>query len=190
MRKSLFGIRVVASPCTRVAATRVAAFALALVFAAQASAAQTTKELTVVGRLTPTVEAGGARGGTRGVVTGDATVQAQPDTAILTVAVVTQNASASEAQSENASKTDAVVRALKAAAGPGAEVKTSGYSLQPQYAYKEGAPPTITAYVARNAVNVTTASLDRVGALIDAAARAGANNVEGLAFTLRRDETA
>src|SRR5438270_8485301 len=87
------------------------------------------------------------RGVTRVVVTGDATVQAQPDTAILFVAVVTQNASASEAQSENASKTDAVVRALKAAAGPGAEVKTSGYSLQPQYAYKEGTPPTITSYV-------------------------------------------
>src|SRR5256714_3967299 len=60
MRKSLFGIRVVATPSTRVVTTRVAAFALAFVFAAQASAAQrTTKELTVVGHLTPTVEAGG-----------------------------------------------------------------------------------------------------------------------------------
>ena len=130
------------------------------------------------------------RGVTRVVVTGDATVQAQPDTAILTVAVVTQNASASEAQAENASKTDAVVRAVKASAGPGAEVRTSGYSLQPQYAYKEGAPPTITSYVVRNAVTVTTGALDRVGPTIDAASRAGANNVDGLAFTLRRDEAA
>lgn len=134
--------------------------------------------------------AGLVRGTTRVVVTGDSTVQAQPDTAVVTVAVVTQNASASEAQAENASKTDAVVRAVKAAAGAGAEVKTGGYSLQPQYAYKEGAPPTITSYVARNAVNVTTGALDRVGAIIDAATRAGANNVDGLAFTLRRDEAA
>jgi uncharacterized protein YggE len=130
------------------------------------------------------------RGTTRVTVTGDATVQAQPDTAVVTVAVVTQNASASEAQSENASKTDAVVRAVKTAAGAGAEVKTAGYSLQPQYVYKEGVPPTITSYVARNAVTVTTAVLERVGAIIDAATRAGANNVDGLAFTLRRDETA
>jgi uncharacterized protein YggE len=130
------------------------------------------------------------RGTTRVTVTGDSTVQAQPDTAVVTVAVVTQNASASEAQSENASKTDAVVRALKTAAGAGAEVKTAGYSLQPQYAYKEGTPPTITSYVARNAVTVTTGTLERVGAIIDAATRAGANNVDGLAFTLRRDETA
>ena len=134
--------------------------------------------------------AGLVRGTTRVVVTGDSTVQAQPDTAVVTVAVVTQNASASEAQAENASKTEAVVRAVKAAAGAGAEVKTGGYSLQPQYAYKEGAPPTITSYVARNAVNVTTGALERVGAIIDAATRAGANNVDGLAFTLRRDEAA
>lgn len=134
--------------------------------------------------------AGLVRGTTRVVVTGDSTVQAQPDTAVVTVAVVTQNASASEAQAENASKTDAVVRAVKAAAGAGAEVKTGGYTLQPQYAYREGSPPTITSYVARNAVNVTTGELTRVGAVIDAAARAGANNVDGLAFTLRRDESA
>lgn len=130
------------------------------------------------------------RGSTRVVVTGDAVVQAQPDTAVVTVAVVTQNASASEAQAENASKTDAVVRAVRTAAGAGAEVKTSGYSLQPQYAYKEGAPPTITSYAARNAVSVTTGALERVGAIIDAATRAGANNVEGLSFTLRKDEAA
>jgi uncharacterized protein YggE len=108
----------------------------------------------------------------------------------LTVAVVTQNASASEAQGENASRTDAVVRAVKSAAGAGAEVKTSGYSLQPQYVYKEGASPTIASYIARNSVTVTTGELSRVGAVIDAASRAGANSVDGLAFTLRRDEQA
>ncbi|HEX8560445.1 MAG TPA: SIMPL domain-containing protein, partial [Pyrinomonadaceae bacterium] len=132
----------------------------------------------------------GARATTRVIVTGDAVVQAQPDTAVLTLAVVTQNASASEAQAENASRTEAVVRAVRAAAGAGAEVKTSGYSLQPQYAYKEGAPPTITSYVARNGVTLTTGELGRVGAVIDAASRAGANSVDGLAFTLRRDEQA
>src|SRR5215208_4066847 len=69
---------------------------------------------------------------TRVMVAGDSIVQAQPDTAIITITVVTQNRSAITAQQENAAKTDAVVRALKAAAGTAAEVKTSGYSLQPQ----------------------------------------------------------
>jgi uncharacterized protein len=262
---------------------RAAALVLALAFAAQgARAAQSSKELTVVGKLTPTVEAGGwlvvadygkylitnanqfrrepwfragasveakgrvrddvmsihmegvpfqvrtmraTRGGGRGnsqatdaqagaqpvvlqtdlqatqatpgaqarsltrvIVSGEAVVQAQPDTAVLTLAVVTQNASASEAQAENASRTEAVLRAVRAAAGAAAEVKTSGYSLQPQYVYKEGAPPSITSYIARNSVTVTTGELARVGPVIDAASRAGANSVDGISFTLRRDD--
>ena len=57
---------------------------------------------------------------TRVTVSGDAIVQAQPDTAILTIAVVTQAKRALDAQQENATKTDALVRALKAAAGTGA----------------------------------------------------------------------
>ncbi len=131
-----------------------------------------------------------SKGLTKVMVTGDAIVQAQPDTAILTVSVVTQARRALDAQQENANKSDAVVRALKSAAGTGAEVKTSGYSLQPQRVYKEGQPPTITGYEARNGVTVTIADLTKVGAVIDATAQAGANDVSGISFTLRKDRPA
>jgi uncharacterized protein YggE len=127
---------------------------------------------------------------TRVMVAGDSIVRAQPDTAILTVSVVTQGQRAIDAQQENATRTDAVVRALKAAAGAGAEVKTSGYSLQPQRVYKEGQPPSISGYEARNSVTVTTSELNKVGALIDAAAQAGSNDISGIAFTLRQDRPA
>ena len=127
---------------------------------------------------------------TRVMVAGDSIVQAQPDTAIISVAVVTQNRTAITAQQDNAAKTDAVVRALKTAAGSGAEVKTSGYSLQPQRVYKEGQPPTITGYEARNSVTVTLNDLTKVGSVIDAAAQAGANDVSSIAFTLRQDRSA
>lgn len=132
----------------------------------------------------------GSRRVTRVIVGGDSVVQAQPDTAILTISVVTQGRRAIDAQQENATKTEAVVRALKAAAGAGAEVKTSGYSLQPQRVYKEGQPPTITGYEARNSVTVTTGELTKVGNIIDAAAQAGSNDISGIAFTLREDRQA
>ena len=131
-----------------------------------------------------------SKGLTKVMVTGDSIVQAQPDTAILTVSVVTQSRSALDAQQQNATRSDAVVRALKNAAGPGAEVKTSGYSLQPQRVYKENQPPTISGYEARNSVTVTLSDLTRVGAVIDATAQAGANDVAGIAFTLRKDRPA
>ena len=127
---------------------------------------------------------------TRVSVSGDSTVQAQPDTAVVTLSVVTQARQASEAQQQNAAQTDAVVKALKSAVGTGAEVKTSGYSLQPQRVYKEGQPPTITGYEARNSVTVTLNDLKKVGAVIDAAGQAGANDISGIAFSLKQDRPA
>ncbi len=132
----------------------------------------------------------GSKGPTRVLVTGDSIVQAQPDTAILTVSVVSQAKRALEAQQDNANKSDAVVRALKSAAGAGAEVKTSGYSLQPIRLYKEGQPPTITGYEARNSVTVILSDLTKVGPVIDATAQAGANDISGISFTLRKDRPA
>jgi len=127
---------------------------------------------------------------TRVTVGGDAVVQAQPDTAILSIAVVTQARRAIDAQQENATKSDAVVKSLKDAAGPGAEVKTSGYSVQPQRVYKEGQPPTISGYEARNSVTVTISDLKRLGNVIDAASQSGANDISGISFTLKQDRPA
>lgn len=127
---------------------------------------------------------------TRILVSGDSIVQAQPDTAIINIAVVTQSKRAIDAQQENAGKSDALIRAVKNVAGTGAEIKTSGYSLQPQRIYKEGQPPTITGYEARNGVTVTLNELKKIGAVIDAAGEAGANDVTGISFVLRQDRAA
>ena len=127
---------------------------------------------------------------TRVMVGGDSVIQAQPDTAIVTISVVTQSRRAIDAQQQNAAKTEAVVRALKAAAGAGAEVKTSGYNLQPMRVYKENQPPTITGFEARNSITVTMAELNKVGAVIDASALAGSNEISGIGFTLRQDRQA
>ncbi|HZH29814.1 MAG TPA: SIMPL domain-containing protein [Pyrinomonadaceae bacterium] len=134
--------------------------------------------------------ASASMGATRVVVSGDSLVQARPDTATISVAVVTQAQRALAAQQENARRSEAMVRALKAAAGAGAEVETSGYSLQPQYNYRENQTPLIRAYEARNTVTVTLGDLSKVGPVIDAATAAGANNIDSLSFSLRRDEPA
>lgn len=127
---------------------------------------------------------------TRVLVSGDSIVQAQPDTAVLNIAVVTQGKRALDAQQENATKSDAVIRALKTAAGAGAEIKTSGYSLQPMRVYRQGQPPLITGYEARNSVTVILSDLTKVGSVIDAAATSGANDVGSISFTLRKDRPA
>ena len=145
--------------------------------------------VSVLQAQTPTTGSTDTRRITRVLVTGDSIVTAQPDTATLIISVVTQAKRAIDAQQENAAKSDAVSRAVKSAI-PAAEIKTSGYSVQPQRVYRENQPPTITGYEARNTVTVTLSDLKKVGTVIDAASQAGANDIGGVMFTLKQDRPA
>ncbi len=127
---------------------------------------------------------------TRVTGTGEANIKAQPDTAVVVLSVVTQSPQALTAQQENARKSDAVIHAVQDSAGNNAEIKTSDYSLQPQYDYRYDKVPKILGYDARNSVSVTMTDLNGVGKVIDAASRAGANSVEGVSFILRENSPA
>ena len=126
---------------------------------------------------------------TKVTVAGEATTRVEPDTATLTISVVTQSGQALTAQQENARKSKAVADAVKAKAAA-AEIKTSDYTLQPQYDYRDNKLPKIIGYNARNSVIVTMTDLQGVGAVIDAASQAGANSIDGIAFTLKQTSPA
>jgi hypothetical protein len=127
---------------------------------------------------------------TKVTVAGEATTKVEPDAAVLTISVVTQSAQAITAQQENARKTDAVTAAIKNIAGSTAEIKTSDYSLQPQYDYRDNRLPKIIGYDARNSVIITMSELRNVGAVIDAASQAGANSIDNVSFVLRQTSPA
>jgi uncharacterized protein YggE len=124
---------------------------------------------------------------TRVTVTGEASLKAQPDAAVIVLSVVTQDPQALNAQQENARKSDAVIHAVQDSAGTNVEIKTSDYSLQPQYDYRSNKLPKIVGYDARNSVAITTSDLNGVGKVIDVASRAGANSVERVSFILREN---
>ena len=84
----------------------------------------------------------------------------------------------------------AVAAAVKTTAGSSVEIKTSDYTLQPQYDYRDNRLPKIVGYNARNSVIVTMTDLKNVGAVIDAASGAGANSIDGIAFVLRQTSPA
>ncbi len=120
---------------------------------------------------------------------GEATVTAKPDRAQISIGVVTQAATAQAASAQNATQTTAVLDTLKPTLGPGGQLKTSGYSLAPDYQYpKDGSPPKLIGYRASNTVLVTVDDLSILGRIIDAATHAGANDINGIAFMLRNDE--
>ena len=127
---------------------------------------------------------------TKVTVAGEALTKVEPDAAVVVLSVVTQNAQAITAQQENARKSEAVANAIRNIAGANAEIKTSDYSLQPQYDYRDNRLPKIVGYNARNSVIVTMSELKNVGAVIDAASSAGANSIDNVSFILRQTSPA
>jgi uncharacterized protein YggE len=119
-------------------------------------------------------------------VGGEATINAKPDQAEVSLGVVSQGTTAQAAAAQNAQKLDAVLAQLRKMLGSGADIKTLGYNLTPNYRYpKEGGQPSISGYTASNMVEIKTGDLPQVGKLIDAATQSGANTVQSLRFTLK-----
>lgn len=109
-------------------------------------------------------------------VTGNGSASGTPDTALISAGVESTAATAKGALAANAAEMNKVIAALRAAGGK--NVTTQYVSLSPRTS-QQGQP---NGFVATNSVSATT-SLDRAGALIDAAVDAGANTVSGPALT-------
>jgi uncharacterized protein YggE len=119
-------------------------------------------------------------------VQGDAQVQAKPDRAQIEIGVMTRSQDPQAAASQNAQKLDQVIQQLRTQIGQNVEIKTIGYSLNPTYDYpKEGGEPKITGYAAVNTIQALTDDLTQAGKIIDAATKAGANQINSLQFILK-----
>ena len=121
-------------------------------------------------------------------VTGEASVSAKPDQAEINIGVVTQAPTADDAATQNAKQSTAVIGSLRDILGQTADIKTVSYSLTPIQRYpNNGGSPTITGYSATNTVHVKTQNLSLVGKIIDTVTKSGANQIQGILFTLYDD---
>ena len=122
--------------------------------------------------------------------TGEAMITVEPDQAEIDIGVVSQARNAPDAGKENAERVTRVLAEIRKLLGKGDEVKTSGYSLTPNYRHPQGGKPEIVGYTATNVVRIKTAALGNVGKLIDAATQSGANTIRRLVFTLKDEQRA
>lgn len=123
-----------------------------------------------------------------------ATVEREPDRAVVLLAVESTAGTAREAAQANATRMDAVIAAIKRAGIPDNSIRTVSYDLQPQYARPDrdnpNLEPRIVGYRASNMVQVTIDDVTRTGPVIDVAIQAGANRVAALNFELKDPESA
>lgn len=118
-------------------------------------------------------------------VVGEGSVRMRPDIARANIGVEVLRQSVEEATAENRANVENVLAALKELGVAENDIQTSGFSVYAERFGPEGPlAEDDVRYRVSNNVSVTMRDLDNVGALLDAAISAGANNIYGVDFDI------
>jgi len=115
-------------------------------------------------------------------VTGTGLVTLTPDIAYIYIGVRSQDASASIAMAGNNTNAQAVIAVIKAAGVDDKDIQTTNFSIYPQQQYDDKGNMTSILYVVENTVYVTVRDLAKLGSLLDASVRSGANTINSISF--------
>ena len=121
-------------------------------------------------------------------VTGEGKVTVVPDTAVVDLGITVNRPTVKAAQNETNSVINAITLSLKDLEIAAKDIKTSNYSVYPQYNY-DGGPSRITGYQVNASLTVTVRDFDKVNQVIDSATSKGANTVSGIRLTVDEDKT-
>jgi uncharacterized protein YggE len=119
-------------------------------------------------------------------VVGEGVVKIKPDIAQVTIGVEVVKPTVKDASTEANAIMDAVLAALAEAGVEDKDIQTSGFSIWVERVYgPDGSfDDEQNRYHVNNSVYATLRDLDNVGATLDAAIEAGANNIYGVTFSL------
>ena len=94
------------------------------------------------------------------------------------------------ARDRAAASADAVIKSLKSNGIDQKDIKTTNFSIQPQYDYKNNSEPKITGYIVTNTVEAKVRKLDNFSKIIDDAVKAGGNDarLQGIRFGIEDNE--
>jgi uncharacterized protein YggE len=124
-------------------------------------------------------------------VTGRGEFSAKPDLAEIDAGVVTQAATAAAALDQNSEKMQKVLEGLTASAIAKKDIQTSRFSISPLYHRpKRGSSEgrKIVGYRVVNQVRVKIRDIDRLGRTLDRLVRLGANQLNGVRFSISKPE--
>ena len=126
-------------------------------------------------------------------VTGQASINVEPDLVLLTVGVETTGETVAQARAEAAAAMSAIVEAVKAHGLEDRDIQTQSFNIWPRYEYPEvvtlegsSRRQVLVGYTVSNLATIKVRNVDAVGTVIDDAAEAGgdATRIHGIDFTV------
>ncbi len=115
-------------------------------------------------------------------VTGEGKVTVVPDTAVVDLGITVNRPIVKAAQTQANAIINKITEELKKLGIADKDIKTSNYSVNPQYDYQQN--NRIAGYQVNVSVTITVREIDKVNEVIDAATANGANTVGGIQLTV------
>ena len=117
-------------------------------------------------------------------VTGEGTVAAVPDNAVIRLGVSSQGKTARAASDANAKDMTVVLAAIKESGVADRDIQTTSLSLQPQYDPNKTGAARLVGFQVNNQVTIKIRDIGRLPAVLDRAIAAGANEMSGIEFVV------
>jgi len=117
-------------------------------------------------------------------VTGEATVAAVPDAAVIRIGVSSQGKTARAASDANAKEMAVVLAAIKESGVADRDIQTTSLSLQPQYDPNKAGTARLIGFQVSNQLTVKIRDIGALSAVLDRAIAAGANEMSGIEFVV------
>ncbi len=121
-------------------------------------------------------------------MTGHGEIRSQPDMAQVTAGVTATAPTAAQALSANSARMKGVFAALAKLGVPEKNIQTTNFFVSPQYTNGDNnVPRRLTGYQVNNDVTVRIEDVNKLGSALDALVAAGANQINGVSFSIQND---
>lgn len=114
-------------------------------------------------------------------ITAEGKAVVAPDTAQISVSIVTDGTTADEVQQKNAGVTNEVIGYLKGSGVEPKDIKTTQYNLYPRYDYYNG-KQTLAGFSLTQTMDVKIRNLQKVGEIITGTVAKGANQISSVNY--------
>lgn len=116
--------------------------------------------------------------------TGEGKVLAKPDVATVDLSIVTEAPTSKDAQDANNAKSKTLTDFLKGQSIDDKDIKTTSYTIYPQYDYPRYNAPVIRGYQVNQTMQVKIRKLADVSNVLDGVISSGVNQINNLRFEI------